>query len=98
MLVSTNRHFIQILEGEISSINALFNIIKNDNRHNRVQLNISRPIEKRTFGAWSMNIINIHSISSVLYGYNFDGSDIDPYAMTYNAISELILRSARRQH
>ncbi len=98
ILVSTNRHYIQILEGHDEVIHPLFDTIKNDIRHKKVQLKADRAIKMRVFRGWAMNIININSMSSVLYGYKFEGLDLDPYALTYSAVSELILRSARRDY
>lgn len=96
LLVATNRHFIQILEGDAVRINALFESIKTDARHTRVELKASRLIEKRMFGGWAMNVIQINSIAAVIYGYRFDRLDIDPYALTYSAIAELIELSGSR--
>ena len=46
--------FIQALEGEESDVAALYEIIKQDNRHRQVTLLHSGPIIDRSFATWTM--------------------------------------------
>lgn len=47
-------NFTQFLEGSLSDILPLFEIIKNDSRHINVILLHKVPIKERRFGSWSM--------------------------------------------
>lgn len=53
-LLYHNRAFIQILEGDEETINALFTRIKMDNRHQEVILLHEGKKEERAFRRWSM--------------------------------------------
>jgi hypothetical protein len=48
------RQFFQVIEGEATTIERLFERISRDRRHDAVALLARHPIEERTFGAWSM--------------------------------------------
>jgi 3-hydroxy-3-methylglutaryl CoA synthase len=54
MLLYLNGSVIQVLEGEQKAIEDLFDIIKKDPRHHRVNQVFSRPIINRIFANWSM--------------------------------------------
>ncbi len=96
ILIATRSHFIQVLEGEAEDLEKVFSRIKKDERHYKVALKSDRLIKRRLFGSWAMNVVHIDSIAGVLYGYRFDLLDMDPYAMTYSAIAELIKLSGPR--
>jgi hypothetical protein len=59
MLLYLDPFFIQILEGEEDVVNALFNAIKQDVRHQRVKVIYKKPIEKRCFPNWTMGFNKI---------------------------------------
>ncbi len=46
--------FAQVLEGPLSSVEAIFEKIELDARHRDVAILHFEPLEKRNFGAWSM--------------------------------------------
>jgi hypothetical protein len=46
--------FFQVLEGEQTKVERLFNKLKRDKRHGNVIKLISEPIDERAFGHWSM--------------------------------------------
>jgi hypothetical protein len=54
MLVYHEGAFLQILEGEESQINALFETIRSDKRHDNVTFLGARTVEERTFQSWDM--------------------------------------------
>jgi len=56
--------FIQALEGEESDINTLYNKIKKDDRHSRVNVLWRKEIEQRGFPDWKMGYQNIHDIKN----------------------------------
>jgi len=46
--------FIQVLEGEESEVERIFNVISHDPRHQDVTLIEKEPIQERMFANWSM--------------------------------------------
>jgi hypothetical protein len=54
MLLYAEGNFFQVLEGPKDVVEALYDKIERDPRHNRVTQIISEPIARRSFGAWHM--------------------------------------------
>lgn len=54
MLLYSQGSFFQILEGDETTVKALFEKIKRDSRHANVVQIVSEAIYKRTFSDWSM--------------------------------------------
>ena len=54
MLLYQNGSFFQVLEGDRSAVEALFNTIDADTRHIRVTKIIIEPIAERAFASWTM--------------------------------------------
>lgn len=60
ILIEYNNSFIQYLEGEPITIHELFELIKNDSRHQNVQLLKFTDIDKRLFNTWNMVYKNLN--------------------------------------
>lgn len=54
VLLYSNTHFIQYLEGDYKVINELYGEIKKDDRHKNVVLITTGPIKERSFPSWQM--------------------------------------------
>lgn len=54
VLLYSNTHFLQYLEGEYKEISGLYEKIKEDDRHKNVVLITTGPVNKRTFPSWEM--------------------------------------------
>jgi hypothetical protein len=54
MLLFEGKSFLQVLEGELDRIDALYAQIQNDSRHTRDVLLLREPIEERSFAGWTM--------------------------------------------
>ncbi|MBF6057043.1 MULTISPECIES: BLUF domain-containing protein [Thiomicrorhabdus] len=54
MLLYADNTFFQVLEGELSKVEALYDKISADPRHLRVMKLIQEPIEERDFADWTM--------------------------------------------
>ena len=68
MLVFKQGHFFQILEGEKNTIWELFEKrIKQDNRHQSVELVMFEKTKKKIFSDWSMGICNPEFASKECY-------------------------------
>jgi hypothetical protein len=51
--------FLQILEGPIAALDSLYRKIEKDPRHKNTRVIYNEPAKFRTFGRWSMNMINL---------------------------------------
>jgi Sensors of blue-light using FAD len=54
MLLFESGSFLQVLEGDVGVVDALYEKIGNDRRHTNMALLLREPITERTFGDWSM--------------------------------------------
>ncbi|MFC1796245.1 BLUF domain-containing protein [Pseudomonadota bacterium] len=66
VLVATETHFLQVLEGEFEPINATMERISRDTRHEKVQLISFAEIQKRRFGDWGMHGIGLFDLHNEL--------------------------------
>lgn len=53
-------HFFQCIEGPESTVQELFQIIKNDDRHKQVKLMATTHIDHRYFSTWCMKFVDNH--------------------------------------
>ncbi|WEN14282.1 BLUF domain-containing protein [Rhodanobacter sp. AS-Z3] len=51
--------FLQILEGPLATLDSLYSKIEKDPRHKNSRVIYNEPAKFRTFGRWSMNMINL---------------------------------------
>ena len=51
--------FLQILEGPVATLDSLYHKIEKDPRHKNARILSNEPAKFRTFGRWSMNMINL---------------------------------------
>lgn len=63
VLVATETHFLQVLEGEFESVNATFERIARDTRHDTLQLISFTNIEERKFANWAMHGIGLFDLN-----------------------------------
>ncbi|WP_063368890.1 BLUF domain-containing protein [Pseudoalteromonas luteoviolacea] len=59
MLLYDRHHFMQVIEGDKSKVEQLFEHIKQDKRHKEVEALICNPIGKRNFRKWAMGLIDL---------------------------------------
>ena len=64
MLLYDNQKFMQVLEGEQAAVEALFDKIKQDPRHQHIEALIHNPIKKRNFATWDMGLVDTSSCST----------------------------------
>jgi hypothetical protein len=69
MLLYHQGSFLQMLEGPAATVNALFETIGKDKRHDKVLMLFRREVEARNFGEWSMGFTDIAAQSSSLPGF-----------------------------
>jgi hypothetical protein len=51
--------FLQVLEGPLATLNALYRKIEKDARHKNSRILYNEPAKFRTFTRWSMNMTNL---------------------------------------
>lgn len=66
VLIATETHFLQVLEGEYDALNATFERIARDTRHDTVRLISFTELEERQFGDWAMNGIGLFDLNKEL--------------------------------
>jgi hypothetical protein len=66
VLIATETHFLQVLEGEFEAINSTLERISHDPRHEKVQLISFTEIQERKFGDWAMHGIGLFDLNSEL--------------------------------
>ena len=59
LLLYCNQSFLQVLEGETEALDALYQKIERDERHDRLRLLARVPIETRKFAGWSMGFEHV---------------------------------------
>ncbi|MDD1616107.1 MAG: hypothetical protein CG439_1226 [Methylococcaceae bacterium NSP1-2] len=91
LLLYKERFFIQVLEGEESIIDALFERIKADTRHFNVLLILKNPIIERDFEQWAMgfkspNLDKLKKIPGFSNYMLLDPSDtLDEYSVIFES-------------
>ena len=66
VLIATKTNFLQVLEGEFETLNATFERISSDTRHEEIQLISFAEIEERRFGEWAMHGIGLFDLNNEL--------------------------------
>lgn len=66
ILIATNTAFLQVLEGEFETLNATFQRISSDTRHDTIQVISFTEIEERRFSEWAMHGINLFDLNHEL--------------------------------
>jgi hypothetical protein len=66
VLIATKTHFLQVLEGEFETLNATFQRISSDTRHEKIQLISFIEIEERRFSEWAMHGIGLFDLNHEL--------------------------------
>ena len=66
VLVVTETHFLQVLEGPFEPFNSTFDRIARDTRHEETQLISFKEIKQRQFADWAMHGIGLFDINPEL--------------------------------
>lgn len=85
VLCASGRIFMQVLEGGRLQVNALYNRIAADTRHQDVAILLYEEISERKFAGWSMGLVNLDRINpSILLKYS-ECAALDPYCVSGRA-------------
>ncbi len=74
MLVRSDGHFAQVLEGRSDVIRALMGRIAADPRHRAVRRVFEDSIERRQFARWSMGLVRRDDMAEVMATLHREGS------------------------
>jgi len=75
-LLISGSEFFQVIEGEESTVLALFEKIQADTRHSRIKLMWSSNIDERAFGKWTMMCKEISKDTLQLTGKATTGKEL----------------------
>jgi len=90
VLCSSGLIFLQALEGGRMEVNALYNLIAADPRHNDVVILSYQEISERNFANWSMGVVNLEQVNpSLLLKYS-KAATLDPYSVSGTASMALL--------
>lgn len=85
VLCSSGRIFLQVLEGGRMQVNALYNHIAADLRHQDVVILSYEEISERKFASWSMGLVNLERINASLLLKYSECAALDPYCVSGKA-------------
>jgi len=66
MLVQSEGHFAQVLEGRAEAVSALVARIRRDPRHREVRTLLEEPIQRRQFTRWAMTLVRRDDMSEAM--------------------------------
>lgn len=66
VLLATESHFLQVIEGDFDEVNRLFMRIARDTRHDEIQIISFGCVDGRLFGGWAMHGIGIFDFNAEL--------------------------------
>jgi hypothetical protein len=80
-LLATNSRFFQVLEGDIESVNEVYNKVVKDSRHTDLLLLSYGPVSQRQFADWSMRgvyigLINKYIVEQLKSKYGQENDDL----------------------
>lgn len=96
LLLMTNKHFMQLLEGDAATVQSQFAKIAKDSRHENVRLVSERAVTLRQFPDWHMGLKRIldddeqQDLSAVIHLYgqqqHFSAQHADAISMLFRSI------------
>ena len=90
MLFCDEGRFIQVLEGEKSTVQSLMDSIQKDVRHENVTILLDHPVENRELSDWSMRAFDVSSFSGKDWSLLDDFRSI--YLQNFKVSSSQVIR------
>ncbi len=96
MLIYTGSAFLQVLEGERTNVNELFDRILRDRRHLRITSIMHEPLAARQFNDWTMDFVTVDplDVDEIVGGPSFLTSAPDSH-LRPAAVNRLIAASRK---
>lgn len=88
-LIVHGRHFLQLLEGDASTICKLYQRILRDPRHEDMVLLAFSEIERPHFAEWSMGLLSVTAQNRAILLQHTGGESFDPLALDGAGASHL---------
>jgi hypothetical protein len=86
-----NGIYLQALEGGRAQINELYGHIQRDKRHKDVVLLSYEEINERSFGGWTMGLVNLAKLNPSIVLKYCERPELDPYAISGKVALALLL-------
>jgi hypothetical protein len=77
-----NGIYLQALEGGRTAVNELYGQIQRDPRHKDVVLLSYAEINERSFGGWTMGLVNLAKLNTSIVLKYSEKPELDPYAVS----------------
>jgi hypothetical protein len=74
--------YLQALEGGRAPVNELYGHIQRDPRHKDVVLLSYDEIDERSFGGWTMGLVNLAKLNTSIVLKYSEKAELDPYAVS----------------
>jgi Sensors of blue-light using FAD len=91
MLAFNTQKFLQVLEGNRETVNALYTKLLSDRRHNKVEILGCKEIEERLWSDWSMGLAVSNNTNRSLFLKYSTRSEFNPYLMKADAAEKLLI-------
>ncbi|GHF93645.1 BLUF domain-containing protein [Thalassotalea marina] len=91
LLCFNRKFFLQCLEGNRNTVNYIYNLILNDNRHQDKVMLYYQPIVQRAFSNWSMGYVPDTALTAEINLMFSDSIEFTPYEMTGESAHQLML-------
>ena len=82
VLLFSEGHILQVLEGGRNGVNKLYNVIASDARHSDVTLLSYGEVGERRFAGWSMGQVNMSHLNPALLLKYSERPTLDPFAVS----------------
>lgn len=96
-LVFNRSYFLQVLEGDRSTVTKVFTTISGDPRHDQIELVDMKDARERLFGAWSMGFASTPELIKELWAKFDVQGEFNPKMLTGDQIVKLIFELVKKE-
>jgi hypothetical protein len=96
-LVFNRNYFMQVLEGDRSTVTKLFTTISGDTRHDQIELMDVKDARERLFGAWSMGFASTPELIKELWAKFDVQGEFNPKLLTGDQIVKIIFELVKKE-
>ena len=82
ILCHSGDYFLQVLEGGRGPVNALYNTIAQDSRHDQVTILHYEEVTELRFAGWTMGQVNLGKVNQSLVLKYSERAAIDPFSVS----------------
>ena len=96
-LVFNRNYFMQVLEGDRTTVTKLFTTISGDTRHDQIELMDVKDARERLFGAWSMGFASTPELIKELWAKIDVQGEFNPKLLTGDQIVKIIFELVKKE-